>query len=61
MSASLVGSEMCIRDSHHTEVPLRARQPCSQGAMPHPMGQSGDGSPRTCSCLLYTSDAADDM
>eukprot|EP00969_Alexandrium_andersonii_P118051 5221137-Alexandrium_andersonii.AAC.1 len=60
MSASLVGSEMCIRDS------ARAGGACR--------GSLGGGSPcwkeyravreapnKTCFCLLYTSDAADDM
>eukprot|EP00969_Alexandrium_andersonii_P005773 250533-Alexandrium_andersonii.AAC.1 len=60
MSASLVGSEMCIRDSRDT---VRRRRPapstsCLPGAVrrrrPHP-GRGGS------SCLLYTSDAADDM
>eukprot|EP00969_Alexandrium_andersonii_P310701 13729259-Alexandrium_andersonii.AAC.1 len=61
MSASLVGSEMCIRDRV-----LRRRRPAASGS-------SRDGSPsrersRSRSpwrprkaCLLYTSDAADDM
>eukprot|EP00969_Alexandrium_andersonii_P172956 7645494-Alexandrium_andersonii.AAC.1 len=60
MSASLVGSEMCIRDrrlrplgrgqppQQRGRQPLGARKPRPRG--PHP--------PR---CLLYTSDAADDM
>eukprot|EP00969_Alexandrium_andersonii_P166644 7363926-Alexandrium_andersonii.AAC.1 len=60
MSASLVGSEMCIRDS-----------PCS---VQRPQGQKKLGcllaaTLRTAAstsewlraCLLYTSDAADDM
>eukprot|EP00969_Alexandrium_andersonii_P255648 11300560-Alexandrium_andersonii.AAC.1 len=61
MSASLVGSEMCIRD----------RQGARAGA--HPLGEAGGGTDRhrrvaarpgaeECwDCLLYTSDAADDM
>eukprot|EP00969_Alexandrium_andersonii_P162149 7167010-Alexandrium_andersonii.AAC.1 len=60
MSASLVGSEMCIRDSTasippdthtHTQKYLRGNRRVgwhSQAA--HPFA-----------CLLYTSDAADDM
>eukprot|EP00969_Alexandrium_andersonii_P334487 14781510-Alexandrium_andersonii.AAC.1 len=60
MSASLVGSEMCIRDrcaGHHgggAPTPGRGRplQPlCDSRCHAH--------SPRAC--LLYTSDAADDM
>eukprot|EP00969_Alexandrium_andersonii_P069406 3061630-Alexandrium_andersonii.AAC.1 len=61
MSASLVGSEMCIRDRSSGNTrwatgsrPARSarRQACSSAAsslQPYP------------SCLLYTSDAADDM
>eukprot|EP00969_Alexandrium_andersonii_P048335 2120753-Alexandrium_andersonii.AAC.1 len=61
MSASLVGSEMCIRDSAWTcsEQALRLhwiRALCSPGARPsHSRKGCGGG------CLLYTSDAADDM
>eukprot|EP00969_Alexandrium_andersonii_P040183 1760880-Alexandrium_andersonii.AAC.1 len=60
MSASLVGSEMCIRD--------RSTAPTSQSAAPRaprPGGYTACSQtlrPRHCSsCLLYTSDAADDM
>eukprot|EP00969_Alexandrium_andersonii_P134718 5959886-Alexandrium_andersonii.AAC.1 len=60
MSASLVGSEMCIRDRYST---------CSRlGSLLHPAeGPLGLGGGRSKSprgeggCLLYTSDAADDM
>eukprot|EP00969_Alexandrium_andersonii_P002393 104311-Alexandrium_andersonii.AAC.1 len=69
MSASLVGSEMCIRDrlrlSGRPERPdthlLRPRgRPewvikCTRSG--HREGRNG----RKCICLLYTSDAADDM
>eukprot|EP00975_Prorocentrum_lima_P003479 759473-Prorocentrum_lima.AAC.1 len=62
MTSSLVGSEMCIRDSPNP------------GKL-HPDYMRGSGSPRTraewwkivqetrevMACLLYTSDAADDM
>eukprot|EP00969_Alexandrium_andersonii_P038296 1677763-Alexandrium_andersonii.AAC.1 len=60
MSASLVGSEMCIRDR------LRAMYP--KGGPP--LGEIGTGAAKQqsivgasppWSCLLYTSDAADDM
>eukprot|EP00969_Alexandrium_andersonii_P313037 13831507-Alexandrium_andersonii.AAC.1 len=61
MSASLVGSEMCIRDSAwtltwiFTWIPARRLSKKNKGAKPKvPMG-GGLG------CLLYTSDAADDM
>eukprot|EP00969_Alexandrium_andersonii_P005284 229520-Alexandrium_andersonii.AAC.1 len=61
MSASLVGSEMCIRDSSR----LRERSPFglagASGARAQgpfwPAGRVG----RPGGCLLYTSDAADDM
>eukprot|EP00969_Alexandrium_andersonii_P327684 14480246-Alexandrium_andersonii.AAC.1 len=57
MSASLVGSEMCIRDS------AWIRWNCSFGRF----GTSSSNSRKPeimaseCFCLLYTSDAADDM
>eukprot|EP00969_Alexandrium_andersonii_P151054 6678907-Alexandrium_andersonii.AAC.1 len=58
MSASLVGSEMCIRDS------LRAADP--NASAPHRAQRSplaaaavARGVEEEC-CLLYTSDAADD-
>eukprot|EP00969_Alexandrium_andersonii_P279255 12342862-Alexandrium_andersonii.AAC.1 len=61
MSASLVGSEMCIRDSR-----LRRRRSARTGGLgghlgagriqhDTPNGEEGEA------CLLYTSDAADDM
>eukprot|EP00969_Alexandrium_andersonii_P298281 13184306-Alexandrium_andersonii.AAC.1 len=60
MSASLVGSEMCIRDSPPpapSEPPPSG--PCAvvandRGKTPRRGGVRGG-------CLLYTSDAADDM
>eukprot|EP00969_Alexandrium_andersonii_P115475 5106370-Alexandrium_andersonii.AAC.1 len=61
MSASLVGSEMCIRDSVTssgvTKGVARARVWLA------PLGaQSAPSRPRpSYPCLLYTSDAADDM
>eukprot|EP00969_Alexandrium_andersonii_P075756 3339737-Alexandrium_andersonii.AAC.1 len=60
MSASLVGSEMCIRDS--TLRPLRTadlrseRSHCRSG-----LGRGLGLAPPAGACLLYTSDAADDM
>eukprot|EP00969_Alexandrium_andersonii_P167044 7382559-Alexandrium_andersonii.AAC.1 len=61
MSASLVGSEMCIRDS--AEAPQSRSQ--SSGALQSRTGawiQAGASRClRFCACLLYTSDAADDM
>eukprot|EP00969_Alexandrium_andersonii_P067141 2961471-Alexandrium_andersonii.AAC.1 len=61
MSASLVGSEMCIRDSAHTQ---RFRAARVRPKLPHEAsGSSGraSGVAQAASCLLYTSDAADDM
>eukprot|EP00969_Alexandrium_andersonii_P283432 12530722-Alexandrium_andersonii.AAC.1 len=60
MSASLVGSEMCIRDS-----PAAARGGGALCGCPsRPRSRTG-ATPRCCGrpcpCLLYTSDAADDM
>eukprot|EP00969_Alexandrium_andersonii_P100205 4420193-Alexandrium_andersonii.AAC.1 len=60
MSASLVGSEMCIRDRHRATA-------CSQEPVLKNRGEAKTRA-RSCllqsdstSCLLYTSDAADDM
>eukprot|EP00969_Alexandrium_andersonii_P011191 486212-Alexandrium_andersonii.AAC.1 len=61
MSASLVGSEMCIRDSAAPTAATRVEVPgvsalgdSTEWAFPAPKANV-----RTC--LLYTSDAADDM
>eukprot|EP00969_Alexandrium_andersonii_P083238 3672280-Alexandrium_andersonii.AAC.1 len=60
MSASLVGSEMCIRD----------RGSCRSAAVfcarPKPgcerdCSEAAPRTPKILVCLLYTSDAADDM
>eukprot|EP00969_Alexandrium_andersonii_P235972 10417857-Alexandrium_andersonii.AAC.1 len=61
MSASLVGSEMCIRDRAWPRTQTRGRR-----SVKAPMeGGLGGGERRTGGvvprCLLYTSDAADDM
>eukprot|EP00969_Alexandrium_andersonii_P175229 7749249-Alexandrium_andersonii.AAC.1 len=60
MSASLVGSEMCIRDSLcikglRLAAPRRAQGECAKNASIRRGGEHIDA------CLLYTSDAADDM
>eukprot|EP00969_Alexandrium_andersonii_P152655 6750258-Alexandrium_andersonii.AAC.1 len=60
MSASLVGSEMCIRDrlpTAPTQLPRWATNvaPWTGGHTAHGMTLGGG------ICLLYTSDAADDM
>eukprot|EP00969_Alexandrium_andersonii_P221111 9764754-Alexandrium_andersonii.AAC.1 len=60
MSASLVGSEMCIRDSLALERPTAVKRfKCSTMSFFLLAGLQGVAAPR--SCLLYTSDAADDM
>eukprot|EP00969_Alexandrium_andersonii_P224257 9903731-Alexandrium_andersonii.AAC.1 len=60
MSASLVGSEMCIRDRARRSVPSRSVQHGREGraarGLRHPGTPAGGKT-----CLLYTSDAADDM
>eukprot|EP00969_Alexandrium_andersonii_P053151 2335447-Alexandrium_andersonii.AAC.1 len=60
MSASLVGSEMCIRDRCTTEReerwPMR-RNPAAQVRVGLLLGMETV----LRACLLYTSDAADDM
>eukprot|EP00969_Alexandrium_andersonii_P196208 8668517-Alexandrium_andersonii.AAC.1 len=61
MSASLVGSEMCIRDRHwpstgHARgIRLHPALPCMCIALLWASTRI------LCNCLLYTSDAADDM
>eukprot|EP00969_Alexandrium_andersonii_P020949 916020-Alexandrium_andersonii.AAC.1 len=61
MSASLVGSEMCIRDRPCLASPLPRRAvPCR--AVPCRARNYNESRSRQCIiCLLYTSDAADDM
>eukprot|EP00969_Alexandrium_andersonii_P221438 9780230-Alexandrium_andersonii.AAC.1 len=60
MSASLVGSEMCIRDRHG---PSRAQANGTYGIEKHGCGDKAllIATAEDCNCLLYTSDAADDM
>eukprot|EP00969_Alexandrium_andersonii_P063810 2810303-Alexandrium_andersonii.AAC.1 len=60
MSASLVGSEMCIRDRASDEAARWPVAPSGAGAAVYPQRpETGLGVARAC--LLYTSDAADDM
>eukprot|EP00969_Alexandrium_andersonii_P036909 1617427-Alexandrium_andersonii.AAC.1 len=61
MSASLVGSEMCIRDRSSFKHPAAT-------ALPAPVMRCAAARASSCTqrgkmttCLLYTSDAADDM
>eukprot|EP00969_Alexandrium_andersonii_P328173 14501761-Alexandrium_andersonii.AAC.1 len=61
MSASLVGSEMCIRDSPQPD----ARKPTATGGVEEDANGNqcdvSQGPSSSPPCLLYTSDAADDM
>eukprot|EP00969_Alexandrium_andersonii_P291483 12883525-Alexandrium_andersonii.AAC.1 len=61
MSASLVGSEMCIRDRPTCVRGARSagRAGCDVARLGLP--SEADLSAITRACLLYTSDAADDM
>eukprot|EP00969_Alexandrium_andersonii_P127242 5624071-Alexandrium_andersonii.AAC.1 len=61
MSASLVGSEMCIRDRNTAawrtgSVPVKP-----DTSKEEPRGEVGSPASPGRPCLLYTSDAADDM
>eukprot|EP00969_Alexandrium_andersonii_P002601 112924-Alexandrium_andersonii.AAC.1 len=61
MSASLVGSEMCIRDRRFT-VPLPSISRNWLAAFGGGRATSAVSAPAPHTrCLLYTSDAADDM
>eukprot|EP00969_Alexandrium_andersonii_P024916 1088422-Alexandrium_andersonii.AAC.1 len=60
MSASLVGSEMCIRDRRWQTSAFRAlRAPEAASRRRRRIWLASNGAERPC--LLYTSDAADDM
>eukprot|EP00975_Prorocentrum_lima_P032942 6918590-Prorocentrum_lima.AAC.1 len=58
MTSSLVGSEMCIRDRESADW-LGGRRPCHWHWQRH--RQTGVLLLPRGGCLLYTSDAADDM
>eukprot|EP00969_Alexandrium_andersonii_P099231 4376490-Alexandrium_andersonii.AAC.1 len=60
MSASLVGSEMCIRDSIYPAY-FAERLAGLSGAPRLPRFRVTLQRPAYYGCLLYTSDAADDM
>eukprot|EP00969_Alexandrium_andersonii_P288980 12773470-Alexandrium_andersonii.AAC.1 len=60
MSASLVGSEMCIRDSIRSD-PSSGAQHGSDPISEIQRGTQPFSGARVGCCLLYTSDAADDM
>eukprot|EP00975_Prorocentrum_lima_P017786 3752574-Prorocentrum_lima.AAC.1 len=60
MTSSLVGSEMCIRDrqlQRQLKLPVLRHQDLVQ----FPCAGSPTSNLRSRVCLLYTSDAADDM
>eukprot|EP00969_Alexandrium_andersonii_P182200 8051317-Alexandrium_andersonii.AAC.1 len=60
MSASLVGSEMCIRD-RHGEVQRAQRPAAARLKIEHVAAALLGNEAAVDACLLYTSDAADDM
>eukprot|EP00969_Alexandrium_andersonii_P298382 13190094-Alexandrium_andersonii.AAC.1 len=60
MSASLVGSEMCIRDSSLSSPCPPMAEEGGRGGKGE-LNSHGKHSGRKDICLLYTSDAADDM
>eukprot|EP00975_Prorocentrum_lima_P059932 12565958-Prorocentrum_lima.AAC.1 len=60
MTSSLVGSEMCIRDSLQSELhQARSQRPVSPKNLDARIRIELEN--RVQACLLYTSDAADDM
>eukprot|EP00975_Prorocentrum_lima_P013881 2949248-Prorocentrum_lima.AAC.1 len=61
MTSSLVGSEMCIRDSFLTWMQLVQWPPLKLKYVGPPGGDPRDLVKLVWVCLLYTSDAADDM
>eukprot|EP00969_Alexandrium_andersonii_P291298 12876615-Alexandrium_andersonii.AAC.1 len=60
MSASLVGSEMCIRD-RVSNMPMKSSMPSTPMATTMGTRYKGPKTNPGSPCLLYTSDAADDM
>eukprot|EP00975_Prorocentrum_lima_P040522 8508098-Prorocentrum_lima.AAC.1 len=60
MTSSLVGSEMCIRDSSQDHSYKKIAHLVSGSRRSHLYDHFGS-SPGPTDCLLYTSDAADDM
>eukprot|EP00969_Alexandrium_andersonii_P146835 6493798-Alexandrium_andersonii.AAC.1 len=61
MSASLVGSEMCIRDSSSGSDTGTAAATAVAAAMASAACLASSAARWASCCLLYTSDAADDM
>eukprot|EP00975_Prorocentrum_lima_P041378 8693155-Prorocentrum_lima.AAC.1 len=60
MTSSLVGSEMCIRDSRKRGKQRRLLAGESSGTAVYPV-RGAHALATARSCLLYTSEAADDM
>eukprot|EP00975_Prorocentrum_lima_P019144 4027449-Prorocentrum_lima.AAC.1 len=60
MTSSLVGSEMCIRD-RSSSLPLPPLPVLCSTAWSAPVSAAMYTEPSPWACLLYTSDAADDM
>eukprot|EP00975_Prorocentrum_lima_P000432 82414-Prorocentrum_lima.AAC.1 len=61
MTSSLVGSEMCIRDRHKRRRLIRAHGQAGVQERGIKVPAKISSTQHTRSCLLYTSDAADDM
>eukprot|EP00969_Alexandrium_andersonii_P308523 13636471-Alexandrium_andersonii.AAC.1 len=61
MSASLVGSEMCIRDRARTPKGQAHLEKKREAPSARPSRRGHPESAGARPCLLYTSDAADDM
>eukprot|EP00969_Alexandrium_andersonii_P087955 3879964-Alexandrium_andersonii.AAC.1 len=61
MSASLVGSEMCIRDRGVSVAAREFETRAPNTAIAHASQEQPSEIVQCCHCLLYTSDAADDM
>ena len=61
MLRSLVGSEMCIRDSPQAEHMAQMADPGLAGCLAVIGRAAGYQPAHAVACLLYTSDAADDL
>eukprot|EP00975_Prorocentrum_lima_P022727 4786498-Prorocentrum_lima.AAC.1 len=61
MTSSLVGSEMCIRDSKRPQTQTADMLASNFSATERLSGRKPPTTTRSNFCLLYTSDAADDM
>eukprot|EP00975_Prorocentrum_lima_P019431 4090936-Prorocentrum_lima.AAC.1 len=61
MTSSLVGSEMCIRDRPAKAPPSHIQQSLQSTEVHQSIRASPTSNVLIKTCLLYTSDAADDM